>query len=102
MANARPSARPLPPAAALGRRARVVAVSLAGAFAGLAVGAAGGMGGSPADRGAASVSTPTSTPGAAGVRQAGLVSAGVAMVLAPASEAVVEREGRQDGEGGPP
>jgi len=102
MAPARRSARSLPSTTAAGRHGRAVAVSLAGAFAGLAAGTAGGGWGSQAGRGGAIISTSMSSPGAAAVRQPVLASSGVATVLAPASEAGVARGGREDGEEGPP
>jgi len=102
MTASRPSACSMPPAASIGRHARMVAVSLAGALAGLAAGMAGGAGGSPAGRGGVSFPASMATSGPPGVRQPGLASSGVAMVLAPASEAAVQRRGRQDGQEGPP
>jgi len=102
MANARPSARPIAPGTALVRRAWAGAVSLAGAFAGFAAGTAGGAWEAATSRSGASDPPATIAPPSPGARQPGQGSSGVARVLAPASEAEVERGSRQDGEAGPP
>jgi hypothetical protein len=102
MATARRPACPTPPAHAKRRHAHVVATSLAGALAGLAAGTAGGMWAPAVGRGVAPAAAPTITFSKLGGRRQAPASPSVAMVLAPATEAGIERTRRQDGRDGSP
>jgi len=95
MSNARSSARPRAAASVVRRRTGLVAVSVAGALAGLAAATAGGVRAAPTVHGRSPGSSSTSASAGAVARASGLASSDVAWVLAPAP-AGVERPGWQE------